>query len=381
MRKFYSRDTIDMLMMKISFENVLQEYSYPVKGSGKTRGSNCPKCGKNEEHFKINTVRNLAHCFVCKWKGNPIQFIQEVDNLNFIRAVEKYAEIGQINIEPQDKEPVDRKAEILYQTALYYSNFSNDYLLQRGISKEVIKERMIGYAQGGKSLKDHLNSLSFSDEELLEIGLIRERKNEILMDFFFKCVIIPVFYNGKVVDLYGRYVLEGRIKHLYLFGEHIAYNLDKIDCRYPVVIVESLINSLTLLTHKNVNVIAVGGSSKFTMRHARQLKAKKIKCCYIGYDTGDISNSGQKGSISTGKLLDEVDIQSYVLEMPPAVDINELYLNFKNAHDKMKQIIRDALPAREFEARFVLDNLSIAWIQNYLMNRQERERQNSFSRA
>lgn len=373
MKKFYSPETIDKLMNRISFESILRFYGYPVRGTGKTRGSTCPNCNKDFNHFKINTVKNLAKCFVCEWKGNPIQFIQLVDNKSFIQAVEKYAEIGDIPLENEHSNEVNRKELILHHASNFYAQFEHEYLINRGISKEVIKENKIGFAKGGKELKHHLNSLSFTDDELLEIGLIKKRNNTQLMDYFFNCVIIPIFHNGKVVDLYGRYILDGQIKHLYLFGEHIAYNLDRINPQYPIIIVESLINALTMLSHKNINVIAVGGAGKFNIRHARQLKAKKVTKCFIGYDTGDLSESGQKGAIEAGTLLEEVGIKTNILQMPESIDINEMYLKYSHAHERMKRIIKESLPVKEFQAHFILDHMTISWIQNYIMDRQEKE--------
>ena len=55
--------------------------------------------------------------------------------------------------------------------------------------------------------------------------------------------------------------------------------------------------------------------------------------------------------------------------MPEATDINELYLNFEDAHDKMKKIVKEALPYKEYEAKFILDEMSISWIQNYIYDR------------
>ena len=60
--KYYPPEVIDELMAKVPFEEVLKYYGYPIKGTGKSRGSDCPKCGKNHEHFKINTARNVAKC-------------------------------------------------------------------------------------------------------------------------------------------------------------------------------------------------------------------------------------------------------------------------------------------------------------------------------
>lgn len=367
--KYYPPEVIDELMAKVPFEEVLKYYGYPIKGTGKSRGSDCPKCGKNHEHFKINTARNVAKCFVCNWSGNPIQFIQEIDNIRFLDAVEKYASIGKVELSQSENQEVTRKDKMLFLAAKFYAQFSSEYLINRGIAEEVIKDNMIGFAKGGTGLKKFLNDHSFSDEELLDNGLIKRRSNNILMDYFFNCVIIPIVQNGRVMDLYGRYVNDGNLKHLYLIGDSFSYNIDNCNPNLPILLVESKINALTAMSHKQKNVVAVGGTEKFSLRQARQLKAKGFKKVYIGYDTGDLSKGGQRAAIQTAEILNEVGIDAVILKMPEATDINELYLNFEDAHDKMKKIVKEALPYKEYEAKFILDEMSISWIQNYIYDR------------
>lgn len=369
MGNYYSPKQIDELMEKIPYETVLNHYGYEVKGMGKNRSSICPKCGKDFEHFKINTHRNVANCFVCSWSGNPIQFIQEVDHLKFVEAVEKYAVLGKVSLQNTNQNEVSRKDKMLYLTAKYYSQFQNDYLSKRGIADHVIKNNLIGYAAGGTGLKKYLNNLSFSDEELLEVGLIRKRSNDVLMDYFYNCVVIPISQNGRVIDLYGRYIKEGKTKHLYLFGDSFSYNLDNCNPRLPLLIVESIINLLTIQSQKNSNVIAVGGTEKFTLKHAKVLKDKGFSKVFLGFDTGDLSKGGQKGAIAAGYLLEKVGIEALIPQMPASTDINELYLNSENGHEELKKIIKNAVGFKEYEARFILDGMSISWIQNYMYER------------
>lgn len=366
MKKFYSPEIIDDLMESVPYEEVLRHYGYPVKGSGKNRGSDCPKCGKNYHHFKINTHRNTAHCFPCNWGGNPIQFIQEVDQVGFIAAVEKYAEIGNYSLPifENKKRTYTVKERILYHTVQFYKQFTSDYLTKRGISEDVIKEYQIGFAPGGTELKKYLNSRSFSDEQLIEAGVIVERHGQ-LKDFFYNCVIVPVINHGMIVDLYGRYTKAAKIKHIYLYGDHIAFNLDSIKEEMPVIVVESIVNALTLFSNGITNVFATGGSL-FIKRHARQLKARNTKKAYVGYDTGDLSKAGQKGAIQAGKVLEEMSIPTNIIQMPEETDINELFLQYDDAFDRLRNLIGHSDPVKEYEVKFLLNDMPDEWIEEYL---------------
>lgn len=371
MGKYYKPEIIDGLIESVPYEEVLRFYNYRIKGTGKNRGSNCPRCGKDHNHFKINTHRNTANCFVCSWSGNPIQFIQELEGLGFLDAVEKYAEIGNYPLPQYEgkNRTFTVKEKILYHTIQFYKQYAHKaaaYLIKRGISEKVIQDYQIGYAPGGSKLKEYLNSLSFSDEELIDAGIIVERNGE-LKDFYYHSVIVPIIYNGIIIDIYGRYAAkEAKTKHIYLYGDHIPFNIDNLRNDIPVIPVESIINALTLITNGITNVFAAGGTTKFTKRHARQLRAKNINKAYIGYDTGDISMAGQKGAIEAGKLLQEIGIETFIIQMPEGTDINELFINYPNPLEELKILIKNAMPIKEYELKFLLDNTQIEWIERYL---------------
>lgn len=367
MKKYYNPELIDNLIAAIPYEEVLKYFHFPVKGNGKNRGSNCPRCGKDHRHFKINTHRNTAHCFPCGWAGNPIQFIQEVKQIGFIEAVELFAEIGDFPLPEDRKRTYTTKERILYHTVQFYKQFESDYLLQRGIDPVIIDDYDIGYAPGGTKLKQHLNRLSFSDDDLLDAGVIVERHGQ-LKDFFFQCVVVPIVHHGIIVDLYGRYTKQGNLKHMYLYGDHIAFNLHGLDSALPVIIVESVINALTLLSHGITNVMATGGSH-FSKRHARQLKAKNIQNVYIAYDTGDRSKTGQKSAIQAGKRLEELNIVPRIIQMPEDTDINDLFMKDEAAFDRLKQLISDAASLKEYEVKFLLQDMPVEWIRAYLDDR------------
>jgi len=367
MGKFYKRETIDHLLSVVSFEAVLTHYDYPIKGRGKNRGSTCPSCGKNDQHFKINSYKNLAQCFVCGFKGNVLHFIQKVEGINFIQSVEKCAEIGQYKLpENNQKNPLTVQDKILYYAMSFYKTHSSNYLKERGISEQVIQDKQIGYAPGGTALKDHLIKKNFSASDLLDSGLIIKRNGE-LRDFFYQCVIIPIFKKGIVVDLYGRHIGSSKIKHLYLKGDFILYNGDNIRDTKNVLAVESIINALSAISHGIKDVVAVGGASKFSKQHAAILRAKGIRCVYNAFDTGDLSGSGQKGAIEAGRILKESGIDQKVVQFPKGIDLNVL-LNTEGLKE-FKNMLADSQVTDEYELRYKLDQMPDEWIIKYAAGR------------
>lgn len=364
---FYSKQTIDNLLAAAPYENVLTYYGYTVKGSGKNRGCICPKCNKNHDHFKVNTHKNLANCFVCGFKGNAIQLVQFIENLPFIPAVQKLASIVDFELvsdsKPKQLTTIDK---IYIEAALFYGEFESDYLEKRGITKNIQKEYGIGYAQGQQVLLEHLVKKGYTIEECLESGLVVQRKEKIV-DFFYQCVIFPIKMNGKIIDFYGRHIGKSSTKHVYLKGDFMVYNIDNINPKEKVVYVESIINALTLISNNVKNVVAVGGSSKFNTRHVNVLKNKGVKILINGFDTGDSTGAGQKGAIAAGELIEEFGLYHLVLMLPKDTDINELIVN--KGFDEFKKIAAKCVSTAEFELRFKLKDVSNEWLLNFMKER------------
>lgn len=363
---FYKREIIDNLLIAAPYETVLTHYGFTIKGTGKNRGSVCPKCNKDHGHFKINTHRNLANCFVCGFKGNAIQLVQYMENVTFIPAVQKLASIVDFELVSESKPETTVTDKIYNEAAVFYSKFENDYLEKRGITKKVQKDYEVGYAQGQQVLLEHLTKSGYTVEECLESGLIVERQGK-MVDFFYNCVIFPIKMNGKIIDFYGRHIGKASIKHVYLKGDFMVYNIDNINAKKSVVYVESIINALTLISNDVTNVVAVGGSSKFNTRHVQALKNKGVKGLINGFDTGDSSGAGQKGAIASGELIEEFGLYHLIMMLPTDTDINELFL--KQGYEEFKKIASKCVTTAEFELRFKLKDVPDEWIYNFIKER------------
>lgn len=370
MSKFYDRTVIDELLGYVSFELVLNHYGYPYKGRGKNRGSQCPRCGKDHDHFKINTFKNLSNCFVCGYSSNTIQFIQEIEGLGFIDAVEKLAKIGNFTLPestPKKKRVFSISERIMFHAVEFYKLQETTYPGERGISKEIAETFKVGYAAGGTVLLDYLSSKGFKKEDLIDSGLIVERNGK-LKDFFYQCVIFPIIQNGIIVDIYGRHIGRSKVKHVYLKGDFILFNIDNINNNKPVIYVESIINALSIISIGYTNVVAVGGASKFSKRHISILKSKGVKSLINGFDTGDSSGAGQEGAIQSGRLIEQEGIRHKVIELPENTDINEL-ITSENGPIEFKKRLIQANTTDEFELRYKLSKMPRAWIESYLKER------------
>lgn len=368
MAKFYPPEVIDELLDYVDIDDIIRWTGYKVTGSGNNGHiEECPRCGKDKDHIKSNRRKNLFHCHPCGFAGNALHWYQEVKNVGFIKAVEDIASYVGFELPGEDPEVIKKSKIInqcLWDVIDYYKQFYPSYLeVERGISKEIIKNFKCGYAPGGTSLKKVLNKKGYDDEFLINIGLIREVKGK-YYDRFFGCVIIPITYKNNVIDIYGRSIKPNGGKHHYLFGKKFLGNIENINPKRPIIIVESPINFLTLQTHGITNSTFTGGAFKFGSYHKNLIKRHKVASVYIGYDTGDLSGGGQEGSIEAAKQLDSINVSSKIIQMPQGVDINEFFQT-QNLSD-FRKLVNEAKEAKVFEWYFQLNQIPTNIIQNFL---------------
>ena len=59
-----------------------------VKRSGATYMATCPFHQEKSASFSIDPAKKLYHCFGCQRGGDHVKFVQELQNLDFVGAIE-----------------------------------------------------------------------------------------------------------------------------------------------------------------------------------------------------------------------------------------------------------------------------------------------------
>ncbi len=166
--------------------------------------------------FTINDEKGFYHCFSSGEHGNIFDFLVKVEKLNFGDAVRKLAakagmpvfKFTKENIEVENKRK--KYDEILtialqhYQKNFFENESVKKYVLDRGLTKEILSIFKIGYS-GEYGLNVSLFT-NFNQKELIESGIFcHDEKNNKLIDRFKNRLIFPIFdYNNKVVGFGGR---------------------------------------------------------------------------------------------------------------------------------------------------------------------------------
>jgi DNA primase len=293
----------------------------------------------------VDDTKGRYHCFGCDAKGDIIDLIRKMEGLSFREAIKKLegkSVSPTKNIERkkqnEKKEPVDlvaisegngastsplftsvESAPIgeIHSTItltdyaeythkrLYESKPAIECLEKRGITDKTIYERFrIGYADGSI-----LTKLSDKQKEALKAsGIITNRNTE----HFRGCIVFPITdpsqnsgqVPGQVVGMYGRRVGDGEPRHLYLPGPHLGIPNKKASKVYnEIVLVEGIIDALSLIQIGVENVQPLYGTNGFTAEHLETLKDDNVKTVILALDNDE---AGRKASeMLKAKLLDE----------------------------------------------------------------------------
>jgi len=372
----FSTEYIDELLRRVDMMDVMSRYGIKVKrGVGRNNyyvASFC--CGKQDfENGRISKDKQTYKCLACGAGGNAIHFLRNVvriENGDFHAAVKELASICGMDLPAaSESEHIRRKYQAFKLAAEFYHKQGDfAYLLSRGISADVLLKHKAGYAPGGRALREHLEKFGFEKKELQEWRLVNHKG----LDFHFHRAIIPIYSNGKVIDLYGRATDDAKAgqKHLYCDGTEILGGIDHIRPAGVVKIFEAPIDRLAAESHGIDNGVDSGGAQKFTAYHARKLKARGVNKAMIIYD-GDAA--GRNGALATGEHLVREGIQTWVSELPEGTDPAELLQTggkevFVAAADRPK-------PFEKFQMYQLLAKYSLSDLEEYVALRKAEEDQ------
>lgn len=207
MAKRIPQSDIDEVLSRVSIVDVVGDYvALKPSGNGEFKGL-CPFHGEKSASFGVSATKNVWHCFGCGEGGNLFQFLNRIDSLNFVEAVEKlaarvgytlhYEEGGQASPEIAIRA---RVLEANSAAAKFFSDHLGDdeaepgraFLRSRGFDKAAAELFGVGWApKGWSALTEHLQSLGFTEDELL-IAALASKKDKGCYDRFRGRLIWPI---------------------------------------------------------------------------------------------------------------------------------------------------------------------------------------------
>lgn len=366
------------ILEKIKEENDIVDIiseSVRLKKAGRSFSGLCPFHNEKSPSFSVSQEKQIYKCFGCGESGNVITFVMKNKNMNFIDAVKYLADRANILLEDEKRvNPIAKKKELLYKVNVeagrfFFSNLRSnkmamEYFLNRGIRQETIKRFGLGYAKDSwNSLLFHLRKLGFSENILLEAGLVlTSEKTGNKYDRFRNRVMFPVFdYRGKVIGFGGRVLDDSKPKYLNspetlvfqkgtnLYGLNFAIKSNMKE-RY-FIIVEGYMDLISLHQHGITNVVASLGTA-LTVNQARLLKRYADKVI-ISYDA-DVA--GQTATMRGLEILKDVGFDVRVLSIPQGKDPDEYVRS--NGRDAFMKLINEAEGLIDYRIKKAGENIN-----------------------
>ncbi|MGX7111781.1 DNA primase [Gemella cuniculi] len=217
-----SKQDIDYIFENIDIVDLVSEYIKLEK-----RGQNylglCPFHNEKTPSFTVSPDKKIAHCFGCGKGGNIFQFVSLIENITYNQAIVKLGSRLGLNLESGDKKEVsydlNNDIDIMYYGHLLLADYYNyillntkeaeealNYLVNRGLSIEVIKYFNLGYAPKDNNIAlNFFKSNNVSLDLMVEAGLLGKNDNNEYYDVFKDRIMFPIKNNqNQVVAFSGR---------------------------------------------------------------------------------------------------------------------------------------------------------------------------------
>jgi DNA primase len=172
-------------------DEVVGEYLQLKNAGGGSLKGLCPFHDEKTPSFNVTPARGLFYCFSCAEGGDAIKFVQKIDGLSFVEAVERLAGRAGIDLRyeqggyvpGQEQSQRRRLIDAHRGAAEYYAErlrgpdaeHARKFLNERGFELKDIERFGVGYSpKAWEDLTRHLRGRGFTDSELITAGLARE---------------------------------------------------------------------------------------------------------------------------------------------------------------------------------------------------------------
>lgn len=326
---------------------LIQSRGIELRRKGKSWQGRCPfhHDGKTPS-LSVSPNKHLWKCFGCGVGGDAIRFVEMHDKLGFREAVIKLGgtsapkraikseAIKERISSPASPMPTPSPAPspapppilgklLARVTDFYRRAFEEDprgaeYLRSRGIKDAGTYEAFrVGLAHG--RLRDTLPRDGELADGLRELGLLTSAGTEL----FYGCVVVPLFdEQGSPVGIYGRKIINGEPRHLYLPGPRRGLVVPQAArTNKELVITESILDGMALWDCGFRNILCSWGVTGWTDAHRELVRREQVRQLYICFD-GD--TAGHDGAERLANDLRREGLRAVIVALPEGKDINDV---------------------------------------------------------
>ena len=362
-----SSDVTQKIKDKLDIVDFLKQY-LELKPAGKNFKALCPFHKEKSPSFMISPERQSWHCFgSCGEGGDIIKFLMKYENLEFYDALKILAE--KAGVELKDFANRDFKSFIalyvlmaeakdFFRDNLFKSRQALDYLKERGLAEETVREFELGLAPDGSDvLTRHLLKKGYKIEDIEKAGLTVKTERGTYWDRFRSRLMFPIYNHiGKVAAFtgrllpwndnpnFGKYVNSPETpifqKSKVLYGFHKTKN--NIREAKSAVVVEGQMDFLMIWQDGVKNAVATSGTA-LTAEHLAVLRRSADELI-LSFDADEAGQAAAERAIDlTG--ANDFSVKLLVIEDPKLKDPADVV---KSGPGKIGELVEKSKSAMDY---------------------------------
>src|SRR5262245_35762530 len=341
----------------------------------------CPFHQEKTPSFSVSPAKGVFYCFGCQEGGDAIKFLRRLENLSYVEAVERLAQMAGVTLRYEGDSAAERRAAArrnalfraneaaaqLYSRMLSEGREAEDaraYVTERGLTDGSIDGFGIGYAPGYPDFLLRRLSNNFGPEVLLEAGLATKGEDGVVRDRFRGRLTFPI------QDLQGRHLGFGarilpsdarageQAKYLntaetpiYRKGE-VLYNLHRarqtVSRSGQVFVVEGYTDVIGLAQAGIDTAVATCGTA-LGEKHF-ELLSRFAQRAVLAFDSDE---AGARAAERAFAFQERYPVQAVVMIMPEGLDPAEFVA--KHGAEAVSEAARSARPLVEYMIRRTVD--------------------------
>ncbi len=374
---------------RVRIEDVVGEYVALRRGGADSMKGLCPFHDEKTPSFHVRPNHGHFHCFGCGEGGDVFSFLQKIEHIGFVEAVEQMADKTGYRINYEGGGTAIRRdrgtrarlvaanaaAQEFYAERLGQpdAEAARTYLQERDFDGNAARMFGCGYAPAGwDRLTKHLLSKGFEFSELEAAGLSRQGKRG-PMDRFHRRLLWPIrslagdvigFGARRLYDddpIQAKYVNTPETllykKSQVLFGLDLAKR--EIAKRHQAVIVEGYTDVMAMHLAGVPTAVAACGTA-FGGDHLTMLRRLLLDDSYFRGEiiyTFDGDSAGQAAALKAFDGDQKVTAQTFVSIAPEGKDPCELRMS--DGDPAVRDLIARRVPMFEFAIRSIISGIDL----------------------
>jgi DNA primase len=369
---------ITEVKQRLDIVDFISEYVTLQKAGRNFKGL-CPFHSEKHASFFVFPERQSWHCFgACGTGGDILSFVMRKEGIDFGQALRLLAQRGGVALGSSEapgkaeNEKRDRLLQINEAATEYYHHVlsaakagatARDYLTERNIMPETIKEFRLGFSPDAwEAIKNYLLGKGHTERELAETGLVIEKEEGGSYDRFRNRLMFPICdIQGRVTGFGARVLDDSLPKYInspqtLIFDKsNSLYGIDKakaaIRKKDLVIIVEGYMDALTAHQHDWENVVGSMG----TALTEKQVEGIKRLTSNIALAL-DADLAGEEATLRGKAILAHSKIEGKVISLPPGKDPDQV---IKEDPALWQKLVEQAMPIIDFAFQSVIGKVDV----------------------